>query len=129
MHFVGNLNGIAIGLPVDVDEQRRLSIRRDDRVDRLDGGRDGSDIADVHRDSRLSRLDHYTANLFRSAHLPVDEAENKLMIFFQQTGGIDQVGASHRLQDVGNRDTGHQQLGRIGNNVKLRLLPALDQHC
>jgi len=58
--------------------------------------------------------------------LRVDEAKNELVIFFQQTGGIDQVSASHRFQDVGNGHTGHQQFGGVGDDMELRFLPALD---
>jgi hypothetical protein len=50
------------------------------------------------------------------------------VIAFEQSGRIDEVGAPHRIQNVGHRDVRGQQLRGIGRDVKLRFLPALDQH-
>ncbi len=83
----------------------------------------------MYRNARRRCLDDYARNLLGSANLGINQPQHELMIFLQQPGRIDEVRASHRLEDVGNRNPGHQQLGRIGDDMKFRLLAALHEDC
>src|SRR5215475_5002915 len=127
MYLIRDLNSVAVGLTVDVDEQRGLSICCNDRVDGLDRGHDSRNVAYTHGDSRLRGPDHKGGNLLGSAHLPINESENKLVMFLQQSGRIDEVGPSYRLQDVVHGHARHQQFRGVGDDVELRFLTALDQ--
>ena len=64
----------------------------------------------------------------RRLHLPADQAETQLVIALQQARRVDQVGAPHRVQNVGDGDAGGQQFRGIRHDVELRLLPALHDH-
>ena len=90
-----NLDGIAVGLPVNVDQQRWLSVRRNHRVDGLHAGRHRGNVSNTDRNSRLCRFDHNVGNLLRSTHLSADQSENELVIFFQQARRIYQVCAPY----------------------------------
>ena len=47
VNFLRHLHGIAVGLPVDVQQDRRLSVRGDNRVDRLHARSDAGNISDA----------------------------------------------------------------------------------
>ena len=50
------------------------------------------------------------------------------MIALEQPRRVNQVGALHRVQNVGDGHARGEQLRRIRLNVKLRLLSALKHH-
>jgi hypothetical protein len=106
VNFVGHLHGVTVRLAVDVEENRRLAVRIDDRIHGLDAGSDAGDVADAYWNASLGCLDHCAGNLFRRPHLRVDETQHQLVIAFDQPRRIDEVGAADRIENVGDRDAG-----------------------
>ena len=128
VHFVRHLHGVAGRLPVDAEQHGRLSVRRHHRIKRTNRGLHFRDVAHPHRHAGRGCLDDGRGNLLRIAHLPADQPEVELVVAFEKAGRVNQVGAPHRFEQVGNRNTRLQKLGGIGNDVKLRLLAALHNH-
>src|SRR5581483_1057424 len=56
------------------------------------------------------------------------QSEKELMVAAEQARRIDQVGVIHRIQDVLQRHVRAKHSRRVGRNLKLGLLPALNQH-
>ncbi len=125
MHLVRYCDGVAVRLPVDVEQHCRLAVRSHHGVNRLHSRTDGGYVANAYRNASLRRLDDDLPQLCRILHLPVDQGEVELMTLRQQSGRIDQVGAPHRIQNVADRHPSRQQLRRIGRDGELRLLPTL----
>ena len=99
--FVGDRHRVAVGLAVDVEQHRRLSVGGDDGVNRLHSGRDRGHIANADGNSGRRGLDYDLRKLRRIFHLAVHQREIKLMVLLQQAGRVDQVGAAHRVENVG----------------------------
>ena len=126
--FIGDLHCIAVGLAVDVDKKRRLPIGGNDRVYGLHCGSDGSDVADAHRNASCCCLDDDVRDLLWCAHLAVDETQDELVIFLQQSRRIDQVGATNCFENVRHGDAGDKQLCGIRDDVELGFLPSLNDN-
>src|SRR6185437_4323101 len=127
--FIRNLDRVAVGLAVDVEQHGRFAVGRDQRIYRLDSGSDGGDVADAHGNSRGRVPDDRVGDLLRRSHLAAHQRQHQLMIAFEESGGIDEVGTLHRIQDVGDGDVRGQQFRRVGRDVEFRLLSALHQNC
>ena len=128
VHFIGHGDGVAVGLPVDAQQHRRLSVRGDDGVHRLHARRDRRHVGNLHRNTRLRVLDDDLPELFGIVYLCVHQSEVQLMVLLQQAGRVDEVGAPHRVENVGDRDACRQQLRWIRSDVEFRLLSSLHQH-
>src|SRR5438105_1971565 len=128
VHQRGNLHRIAFGLPVDVQEHCRLTVRRDDRIQRFYPGNYRADVSDPNWDPRRSCLDHCVGDLLGSTHLAANQTKYKLMIALKKSWRIDQICFLKAVENVSNCDVGGEQLGGVDRNVKLGLLSALHQH-
>ncbi len=84
MHEVGDLHGVAVGLSIDAQEHRRLSVRADSGIDRLDGGCDRADVLDTNGHV-VDRLDDDVPDVLRAVHLTGDESEKELVIAIEQS--------------------------------------------
>ena len=107
MHFVGDLDSVAVGLPVDAQQDGRLAVGRDDRIDRLDRRRDRADVPNAHRHAvgrALTAMSPISSGVCTCAG---DEAKEQLVVALEQPGRIDQVGAVDGVEDVGEGDAGH----------------------
>jgi len=60
--------------------------------------------------------------------LPVDKAEKELVVAREKPGGIDQIGAVDRIQDVLEGHAGAKHLRGIGRYLKFGNLAALNEH-
>jgi len=65
---------VALRLPVDVEQNCRFTIGGHDRIDGLDRGQHGGDIADLDGSAARRGLDHDVRDLVRRAGLAADEA-------------------------------------------------------
>ena len=63
--------------------------------------------------------------LFLRPRLAADEAQHELVLVFVQTRRIDQIAAPDRVEQVGDRDLGLQQLRRVRADFELGDLAAL----
>ena len=75
MYFIGDLNGIAVRLAVDIDQHRGLPIRGDNGVKRADSRLYGCNVAYPHWDAGLGCLDDYVGNLGRVSYLTADQPQ------------------------------------------------------
>ena len=98
MHGVSDLDGVAVRLPVDAEQHRRLAVGADHRVDRRHRGRHFADVADVHR-RVVGTLDDDAAEVVEAVHLSTDEAEEQLVVASEQAGRVDRVRAVHEESD------------------------------
>src|SRR5882757_1912321 len=96
VNFLCNLYGVAVGLAIDVEQDRRFSVRGYDGIHRLHRGRDFGDVADADGNSCGGVFDDCVGDFFGRAHLAVDQAEIQLVIALQQSGRVDQIGFAHR---------------------------------
>src|SRR5580700_4502164 len=126
MDFVGYLHGVAVGLAIDVEQHRRFAVGGDHRINRLHIGRDPGDIPDADRNSGWRIFYYGVGDLFRSLYLAVDQTKKELMIAFQQSGRVHQIGAPNGLENVGYSHTRSQQFGWVRNNLEFRFLSTLD---
>ena len=111
-----------------IQQHGRLSVRRDDGVHRHHGRVHGGDVADSHRQSGGSGAHDDVGDLRGVARLPADQRQRELVIVFDQPGRVDHVALRDRIQNVGHRHLGLQQLGRIRLNLKFRDASALQHH-
>jgi len=124
VHLLGHRDRIAVGLPVDVQQDGRLAVGGDHGVDRLDGVQHRADVPDANRQIGRRRFDDDVGNLGRRAGLAADKSENKLMISLHQPGRIHHVALGNRVEDVGHGDGGLDHPSRVQANLELGLLPA-----
>ena len=72
MHFIGDLDGIAIGLAINVKQYSRLAVRRHNGIHRLNVRSYCRNVADPHRDARGRSLNDSIGDLFGRTDLAVD---------------------------------------------------------
>ena len=94
VHFLRDYDRVAVRLAVDVQEHGWFAVRGHDGVNRLGGKDHRGDIADAHRQVGRGGLDHDVADLLRRARLPAHQAEDELMVGFDQARRVDQVAAA-----------------------------------
>ena len=82
--LVRYLHGIAVWLPIDVKQNRRLSVRVDHSVNRFHAGGDLGNVTDTHRDTGRSCLDDDGRDLLRRVHLSVHQSEHELMVALEK---------------------------------------------
>ncbi len=122
MNFAGDLNGIAVRLAIDVQQNRWFAIGGDHGVHRFHARAYSGNIADAYRNSRRSVLDDGMGDFVRRADLPIHQSEIELMILLQQAGRVDQIRPAHRIEYVGDGHARGQQLCGVGHDLELRLL-------
>ena len=125
MCFVSHFLGVAVGLAVDIEQYRRFSIGSDNRINRFHSRDHVRQIANPHRNSCRRDLHHDPCKLLGAVDLSADQSEHKLMVLLEQSRRVNQIGLLDRVENIGDRDTGSEQLRRIRLNVELRFLPAL----
>ncbi len=127
VNFICDCDRIAVGLTVDVEQHRRLSVGGHDGVHRLHAGSNRGHIANPDGNSGWRGLDYDLRELRRIFHLAVHQREIKLMVLLHQARRINEVGPPDRVENVGDGHTCRQQLGRIGSDgrtpVPVRLAP------
>ena len=79
----------------------------------------------MDRSAGGSRLHNDIRNLFRRPSLAAHQAEDKLVIVFDQAWGIDKIALAHRVQQVLDGSGCRDQLRRVGGDLEFRLLAAL----
>jgi uncharacterized protein (DUF2237 family) len=126
VYFVSYADRIAVGLTVDVEQNGGLSVCCDQRINGFYRFFYCSDITDPYGNARRCGLDHYLAQRVRGPDLSVDERQIKLMTLRKQPGGIHQVGAANRIQNVGNRNASGEQSRGIWHHLKLGDAAALN---
>src|SRR3954469_3337436 len=72
VHFIGDIQSVAVWLTIHVDEHGGFSISGDDGIDRRVRGSDGSNVTEAYRHARGGILDHDLPELFGRAHLSTD---------------------------------------------------------
>ena len=71
---VRDLHSIAVRLPIDAEQDRRLSLSGNHRINRRDSGSNRSHIANPDRHV-VGILDHHGANFFSIVDLAIHETE------------------------------------------------------
>src|SRR5207247_1362458 len=69
-------------------------------VDRRDRRRDVGDITETNGNTSGGSLHDNLAELLRRSNLPADQTENQLMIIFDETGRVDQIGPADGLENI-----------------------------
>ncbi len=128
VYLLRHLHGVAFRLPIDAQQHRRLPVRGNNRIKRTNRRLHFRNVTHPHRHAGSGCLDDGRGNLLRIAHLSVDQPKVELMVAFEKAGRVNQVGAPHRFEEVGNRDTRLQEFGGIGDDMKLRLLATLHKN-
>src|SRR2546430_9389944 len=104
VHQVGDLYRVAVRLAVDIDKHCWLTVCRDNRVKGFYPRRYRGHVSDANRYSCWSCLNYRVRDLFGRAHLPANQSQHQLMIALEESRRINQVGALHGVENVGNRD-------------------------
>src|SRR5437660_12928966 len=97
--FLRHLHGVSIRLPIDVQRDRRLSVRRDHGVNRLYARCYGRHVADPYGNAGRRALDDSIGDFLWRTHLTVHKPQVELMISFEQSGGVDQIRLSHAIEN------------------------------
>ncbi len=129
--FVNQLRDVqrvAVGLAVHAQQNRRLSVCRDRRIDGSFGRADFSDVTDADGNPSGGIFDDDLRNLFGRSHLAADQAKHQLVFVLQQAGRIDQVGFPNGVQNIGNSDPRGVQPSGIRSDLELRHTAALDEN-
>ena len=100
-----------------------------------DGGVDGQGsllngchIGDVDGRACLRGLYYQMSKLICVVHLRTDEAQDQLMIGFVEAGRIHDIGSLDCIHKIGNGDTSGGKKRKVGNDVELGNLAALDRY-
>ena len=92
MHFVRNSHRVAVRLPIDIQEDGRLSIRGHDGVDGFDrNGLMEAISRSLIGDAGRRRFDYDAADLGRIVHLAAHQTQDELMILLEQTWRVDEI--------------------------------------
>src|SRR5580700_9495061 len=129
VNFVSDGERVAFWLSIDADEDGGFSVGGDDGVHGRDGRGHFGDVSDANRNSSGGGFDDDLANLFGRMYLAADQAQNELMVIFEQAGRIDEIRATNSVQNVGDGDTRGQQARGIRRNLKFRNAATLHDHC
>ena len=86
VYFAGDIERVAIGLAIDVEQDGGFAVCGNDPVNGLHSGNDLAEITDAHRDARRCGLYDHGRNLGGRADLSADQSQDELMITFKQAG-------------------------------------------
>ena len=103
MNFARHLYRVAVWLPVDIQQDCRLSVCRNHRVQGLDVGSYFPNIPNPHRNTGGSVLDNSIRDFHRRSHLSVDQTKVELMVLLQQSRRIDEIRLPNGIKNVGDR--------------------------
>ena len=76
----------------------------------------------------VGRLYYNIADFLGIMHLAADQAEDELMVLFQQCRRIDQVTFRSNVQDIRDCDLRFDQFFRVGLHLKFGFLAALNHY-
>ena len=75
MNLVGDLDRIAVGLPINVEQHSGFPVGGYDRIHGFNVRCDRGHVTDTHRNARRRGLNDGVCDLFGIAHLPIHEPE------------------------------------------------------
>src|SRR5579862_7017232 len=125
MCLVCNLQGVAVGLAIDVEQHPKLSVCGNDCVCWGDRRRDGGDISNANRNPTGRDLDYDVAYFLCGMYLATDQSQHEMMVALDKAGRVDQVRASDYIQDVGDRYSRHGQTCGVRCDLEFRDTAAL----
>ena len=126
VHGVGDRNGVAAGLPGDVQQNSVLPICSHSGVHGHGRCFDRGNIPDAHGGARGCRLDGKLPQAFDVVRLSTDETEDELMVLFVEAWGIDDVGRLDGTGEIQDGDACGLKPPQVGNDMKLRHLTTLN---
>src|SRR6266436_8257414 len=119
VNFVGDVERIAVRLPMNTQKNGGFAIGGDHGVDGCDGRRNFCNIAKTDGNTCRRRLHDDLADLFRRANLAADQAEHQLMIVLDETGRVDQIGLANGVENIVDGDTRREEARRFGRDMEL----------
>src|SRR6266853_3949482 len=125
VHFIGDREGVAVRLAIDVEKHGGFSVGGDHGIDRSNGSRDSSDIAHANGNSSGGSFDHDLAEFVGRMNLAADQAEHQLVIIFEKAGRIDEIGFFYAVENVRDSNSGRDQARGIGSDLIFRDAAAL----
>ena len=124
--FVGDGDGVRVGLLEDVEEDGGLAVGGNDGVDGLRGRDDLSDVGEVDGHAGGRGFDGNGGELLEVGGLVADQREDELVIGFVEAGRLDEVGLLDGVDEVGDGERGGDELRGVGDDVEFGDLAALD---
>ena len=118
-------HSVAFWLPEDIQQHRRLAVRRDQGVNRHYRIVHGRNVADSDRHAGWREANHDIADLRRILNLAAHKRQCEFMIVLDQSRRVNHIAFGDRIQNGGYTHLRLQQFSRIGLYLKLGNLPAL----
>ena len=128
VNFVSDVERVAVRLTMDAEQDGGFPIGGHHGVDRRDRRRDVGDITETNGNTSGGSLHDNLAELLRRSNLPADQTENQLMIIFDETGRVDQIGPADGLENIVDGDAGSEQARRLRHDLELRNAAALNEN-
>jgi len=104
VNFVATSRVFALGLAIHVEEYSRFAVGGHHGIDGGDRRRYFCDVAQTNRNARRGTFDNDLRDLFRSAHLPTNEAQNELVTVLDQARRINEIRPLDGFQNVRDGD-------------------------
>src|SRR5713226_7983277 len=104
VNFVCHVQGIALGLAIHVEKYSGFTVGGHHGIDGGDRRRYFCDVAQTYGNTRRGTFDNNLPDLFRSAHLPTNEAQNKLVTVLDQARRINEIRPLDGFQNVRDSD-------------------------
>src|SRR6266436_6581248 len=128
VNFVGDVERIAVGLPMNTQKNGGFAIGGDHGVDGCDGRRSFCNIAKTDGNARRRGLHYNLADLLRRSNLAADQAEHQLMIVLDETGRVDQICLANGVENIVDGDACGKQTSRFGSDVELWNAASLNEN-
>src|SRR5437016_3074758 len=128
MHFVGDIEGIAVRLAMHTEQDGGFAVGRNHGVDGSDRWRNLRNIAKTNGNTCRRCLYHNLADLLRRSNLAANQAENQLMIALDETGGVDEVRPADGIENIVDGDADREETRRFGCYLELRNTATLHEN-